>query len=112
MFKDFWMHYDDIQEGAFLQMLYEKLSEEGSSYFVTVAGHKVVRIGNHKDDTHVLFMHDGIPDVLGHETIKALQGTRVPCTSVKGSNHLGSTGHTPIITPQPQLNFGPPTQFT
>jgi hypothetical protein len=106
------MHYDNIQEGAFLQMLHEKLPEEGSSHFLTVTGHKVLKIGNHKDDMDVLFMHDGIPDVLGHETIKTLQGTRVPCTSVEGSNCLGSTGHTPIITPPPQLEFRPPTQFT
>jgi hypothetical protein len=110
--KNFWMHYEDIQEGAFLKMLHEKLPKEGSSHFLTVADHEVVKIGDNEDDTHVSFMHDGIPDVLRHETIKAPQGTRVPCTAVEGSNRSGSTGHTPIITPPPQLEFGLPMQFT
>jgi hypothetical protein len=112
MLKDFWMHYDNIQKGSFLQMLYEKLPEEGSSDFLIVTGHKVVKISNHKDNTHVLFMHNGISDVLGYETIKVPQGTRVPHTSVEGSNYPGSTRHTPIITPPPQLEFRPSTQFT
>jgi hypothetical protein len=110
--KDFWMHYDDIQEGAFLNMLHKELPKKGSSHFLTVAAHEVVKIGDHQDDTHVSFMHDGIPDVLRYETIKAPQGTRVPRTSVQGSNRSGSTGHTPIVTPPPQLQFRPPMQFT
>jgi hypothetical protein len=110
--KDFWMYYDNIQEGAFLQMLHEKLPKEGSSHFLTITGHKVVKIGDNKDNTHVLFMHDGIPDMLWHETIKVPQGTRFSHTSVKGSNCLESTRHTPIITPPPQLEFRLPMKFT